>query len=109
MRKIAKPLTNPGRKPAQSALLLTKRGPARGPRPGCFYGRLETCPTAGSMAGWKPAPRTENAKAGFGYPRRGLKITVAKGGKITWIDAGRPWCEKASACTPGPLPRLLPP
>ena len=40
--------------------------------------------------------------------RRGLRITVASGGRVMRTDAGRPWLEYASAISPGPLPMLLP-
>ncbi len=43
------------------------------------------------------------------FYRPGLKTTVAKGGRVMTIDAGRPWLSCGSAFTPGKLPTLLPP
>jgi hypothetical protein len=59
----------------------------------------------------KPCPlapvKAHESRRGL-YPR-GFSTTVAKGGRQTLIEAGRPWLEKSSAVTPGPLPMLLPP
>ena len=41
--------------------------------------------------------------------RCGLNTTVASGGRVNTIEAGRPWLSLASAMMPPPLPRSLPP
>ncbi|QDV73296.1 hypothetical protein Spa11_14920 [Botrimarina mediterranea] len=47
--------------------------------------------------------------SGPAYPRRGLRITVASGGSVSSIDAGRAWAPRLVAMTPPELPRSLPP
>ena len=73
----------------------TNRGPARlynGPRKTPFS---KTPITSSARYFWNLCARSPFQNSTVAY-RRGLKITVASGGMLTSIDAGRPWLSTAS-------------